>query len=99
MKPLFIPLKGDEFDRFASGEKTTEYRRLGPQYNERTCTAGRRVTLSRGYSGARLSGSIVSVETRRARKGAGLDTYGPDAMIIAIDLADIRPIAFQRRAA
>lgn len=91
---LFVPLKGCEFDRFARGEKTIEYRRLGPQYSLKTCRIGRRVTLSHGYSGARLSAIIESVEVFPARKGCGLDTYGSDAIIIAIAMTAITPMAW-----
>ncbi len=56
---LFIPLKAEFFDAFASGAKTDELRRFGPRWNERTCIVGRAVTLSRGYGKAqRLSGRI-----------------------------------------
>ncbi len=58
-RPLFIPLKGEFFDAFASGTKTEELRRFGPRWNERTCEVGRAVTLSRGYGKAqRLTGRI-----------------------------------------
>ena len=57
-KPLFVPLKGEYFDAFASGAKNTEYRLYGKRWNERTCRIGRAVTLSRGYSGARLRGHV-----------------------------------------
>jgi hypothetical protein len=59
-KALFIPLTGQWFDAFASGQKTVEYRRAGPRWNARTCVIGRRVVLSHGYSGARLTGVITS---------------------------------------
>jgi hypothetical protein len=59
-KPLFIPLKAEFFDAFASGRKTAELRRYGPRWNERTCTVGRPVVLSRGYGReSRLNGSVV----------------------------------------
>jgi hypothetical protein len=32
MQPLFIPLRGVEFDAFARGEKSIEYRQLGPNF-------------------------------------------------------------------
>lgn len=87
MRPLFVPLKGCEFDAFDRGAKTVEYRRFGPNYNLRTCTIGRGVTLSRGYSGARRTGVITSVDMFYARPGQGLETYGPGAIIIAIAIA------------
>lgn len=48
-KPLFIPLKGEYFDRFERGEKSEELRRWGPRWNMDTCRPGREVVLSRGY--------------------------------------------------
>lgn len=60
MKPLFIPLKGEYFDQFASGEKTVEYRPYGPRWNAGTCPIGREVVLSRGYGKAhRLRGVVT----------------------------------------
>ena len=58
-KPLFVPLKAEFFEAFASGAKKDELRRYGPRWNETTCAVGRVVTLSRGYGKAqRLSGII-----------------------------------------
>lgn len=97
-RPLFIPLKAAEFDAFAVGEKTTEYRRLGRNFTLASCRVGRQVTLSRGYGKqARLQGTIVAVETFMARKGQGLDTYGPAATIIAISIHLNRKAARARR--
>lgn len=61
-KPLFIPLKTEYFEAFRLGTKTVELRRYGPMWNERTCTPGRAVTLSHGYSGARLPAVVVRLE-------------------------------------
>jgi hypothetical protein len=58
VKPLFVPLRTEHFRAFAGGTKTTEYRRLGPRWNARTCVVGRPVTLSHGYSGERLSAVV-----------------------------------------
>lgn len=59
MRLLFIPLKGEYFDQFASGAKRDELRLYGPRWNERTCAIGRAVTLSRGYGRRhRLTGTI-----------------------------------------
>ena len=49
MRPLFIPLRREYYDAFASGDKWEEFRPLGPRWNARTCPPGRRVTLSMGY--------------------------------------------------
>jgi len=60
MKPLFIPLKGEYYDQFVSGEKTDELRLYGKRWNEITCIEGRPVLLSRGYSAKhRVFGEIV----------------------------------------
>lgn len=80
-KALFVPLKGVWFDAFENGRKTTEYRRAGPRWNARTCKVGRRVVLSRGYSGKRLRGRIVSYREVPCHKSA-LDIY-PDAPLLA----------------
>jgi hypothetical protein len=63
-KPLFIPLAGKHYDRFADGTKDTEYRSAGPRWNEKTVFEGRKVTLSRGYGKKhRLSGVVESSVT------------------------------------
>ncbi len=60
MKPLFIPLKTEYYETFANGSKTSELRRYGPRWNERTCTIGRPVVLSKGYGkGSRMTGRIT----------------------------------------
>jgi hypothetical protein len=48
-KPLFIPLRREYYNAFLSGNKSVEYRRYGPGWNERTCWVGRPVMLSLGY--------------------------------------------------
>lgn len=58
---LFIPLKKEWFEMFASGAKKTEYRFYGKRWNERVCRVGRRVVLSLGYGKARrLTGTIAA---------------------------------------
>ena len=47
-KLLFIPLKAEYYDQFATGEKRDELRLYGPRWNKRTCPVGRPVILSRG---------------------------------------------------
>jgi len=60
-KPLFVPLVGWAYDQFAAGVKSTEFRRYGPRWNERTCALGRPVVLSRGYGlEHRLNGAVFS---------------------------------------
>jgi len=74
-RPLFIPLKREWFEAFKSGNNKREWRRYGPRWNKGTCTPRRRVTLSLGYSGARLYGRVSSFRTARA-KGAAASIYG-----------------------
>jgi len=58
-KPLFIPLKTEYFEAFQDGSKTEELRKYGPGWNEKTCTVGRDVVLSKGYGKhARMTGTI-----------------------------------------
>lgn len=47
--PLFVPLKAEFYEAFERGDKTVEYRRYGPRWNERSCYPGRSATLSYGY--------------------------------------------------
>lgn len=79
MKPLFIPLKGEFYDQFESGQKDTEYRPFGPRWNERTCPVGREVVLSRGYGKARrLQGTVkhFSISTVITQTGLWRSIYG-----------------------
>lgn len=60
-KPLFVPLKAEYFNDFASGLKTVEYRLYGPRWNERVCRVGRPVVLSLGYGKRqRIAGTVTS---------------------------------------
>jgi len=64
--PLFIPLYTRYFEAFKRGSKKTEFRTYGPGWNERTCVAGRRVTISKGYGKyERLSGVITRFNRRK----------------------------------
>ena len=60
MRALFVPLMSEYFHQFADGKKSTEWRVYGPRWNENTCTIGRPIILSKGYSGVRLTGRIKS---------------------------------------
>jgi hypothetical protein len=65
LKPLFIPLKREYFEAFASGAKTAEYRKYGARWNEKTCAPGRPVLLSCGYGKQRrLCGVITAFEIK-----------------------------------
>ena len=83
-KPLFVPLKTEWFRAFAAGAKTTEFRLYGPRWNEATCVPGRQVTLSHGYSGARISAEVVRLRKVRNRSKTGI--YPSGAILAAIDL-------------
>lgn len=59
-RPLFIPLRTEYFEAFRDRTKHFEYRPYGARWNERTCTIGRRVTISKGYGKQhRLHGRIA----------------------------------------
>lgn len=91
--PLFVPLRTEWFRAFESGEKTVEYRAYGPRWNETTCYVGRPVTLSHGYSGARLSTEIYIVEVLRAECAPDVarKIFPKADRIIAIYMSDVTP--------
>ncbi len=67
-KPLFIPLKSEYYEAFASGKKRAEYRLYGPRWNENTCRIGRSVILSKGYGKQnRMNRTITEFYKRDAR--------------------------------
>lgn len=83
-KPLFIPLRTEWFRQFEDGTKRTEYRAYGPRWNERTCRIGRSATISHGYSGKRMSGTVSSFDVLdHAHAPAGAREIYPDAAYIA----------------
>lgn len=87
MVPLFVPLKTEWFDRFASGEKTVEWRLFGKRWNRETCIAGRAIILSKGYGKyARLHGTIerVAVVRRDAAPRAAQELFPVGDEFIAI---------------
>lgn len=91
-KPLFVPLKTRYFRAFESGVKTIEYRRAGARWNEATCWIGRPVTLSHGYSGARLYARVVRTEHILGSFLENCDPYDPADELIAIELELLAPI-------
>jgi hypothetical protein len=87
-KPLFVPLKREWFEAFASGAKQEEWRRYGRGWNEQTCRIGRPVTLSLGYSGARLHGRVTSFRVAPASPGAAeLYGEGTPCAVIGVEIA------------
>jgi hypothetical protein len=91
-KPLFIPLKREFFEAFERGEKTEEYRPMGPRWNHETCRHGREVVLSLGYGkGRRLRGKIVAftVHHRAFELPGWVECYGDrkgEAAVIGVKL-------------
>ena len=75
---MFIPLKKQYFNQFSTGEKSVEYRLYGTRWNERTCTPGRAVTLSCGYSGPRIAGVIDAFDLALFADIPGMDAVYPD---------------------
>lgn len=87
MKPLFIPLKGEYYDLFVSGDKTFELRRFGLRWNEKVCAVGRSVTLSRGYGKtARIAGIIYSFDRFPAQLLSGLNRIAVGRLYGTLDL-------------
>lgn len=83
MKPLFIPLKTEYYNRFKDGSKRSELRLYGARWNENTCKVGRKVVLSKGYGKqARMPGIIKEFLVRDANtfgstyKQSILNLYG-----------------------
>ena len=101
VKPLFIPLKAEYYDQFATGEKRDELRLYGPRWNERTCPVGRPVILSRGYGKQhRLRARIWRFKRQHGStfgstySAAILTCHGTlDIDIAVISLTDIAPAA------
>lgn len=86
--PLWLVLRGEHFDAFAAGTKTTEYRRFGsPLGRLERLPIGRPVTLSRGYSGPRLHMVIKAVSVVPAASvPKAAEIYGRRARLVAIEL-------------
>ena len=83
--PLFVPLRTEYFRAFERGEKRAEWRAYGPRWNERTCWVGRDVTLSLGYSGARISARITGFDVHRGAD-LGSTIYHGDTLVAVISL-------------
>jgi len=100
MKPLFVPLKTEYFEAFASGKKTEELRAYGPRWNEKTCMAGRDVVLSKGYGKqSRMTGRVWKFKKQHGSlfgstyKAAILEVFGTlDIDIACISITDLRAI-------
>lgn len=99
-KPLFIPLKGEYFDRFEDGTKRSELRKWGPRWNMRVCEPGRAVVLSRGYGKQKRLSARIGMYVHQAgwRHPAVfhddiLAVFGSlDVQIVRLDLVEIAPL-------
>lgn len=90
MTALFIPLKTEYFEAFKAGTKRTEYRVYGPRWNERTCTVGRPVVLSKGYGRThRLQGEVTAFWKSSLAPADWQKCYGPlgDRLVAHIRIA------------
>jgi hypothetical protein len=86
MKPLFIPLKRQFFEEFASGIKKTEYRQYGPRWNEKVCKPGRLVTLSLGYGKQNRMRGVIKAFSKSVvptRSVAWKECYGDKSGVAA----------------
>ena len=100
MKPLFIPLKTEYFNAFKDGSKRDELRLYGKRWNEKTCSLGREVVLSRGYGKhERLKGNIWKFKKQHGStfgstyKKSILDVFfNLDVDIAVISIHNLRPI-------
>jgi len=85
--PLFVPLRAEYFREFAAGTKNVEWRKIGPRFNERTLYKGRAITLSNGYSGARLYGRVVRLEFAAASTVPNATSiYKPSDLLVGIHI-------------
>lgn len=84
---LFIPLRGEHFERFADGTKDTEFRRYGLRWNEEVCRIGRPVVLSNGYGNhRRMTGTIIGFERRIVDSPEWISCYGEPGMAACIKI-------------
>ena len=84
-KPLFVPLFREHFNAFLDGSKRVEFRKHGARWNRETCRVGRRITLSCGYNGPRLHGTITrfDVSTAPSISEAWRKIYGDERREVA----------------
>jgi len=95
---LMGELPADDQARKDAEKVAEELRLYGPRWNERTCTVGRAVTLSKGYSkGNRLTGRIWKFKRQHGTtfgstyKAAIATCYGTlDVWIACISVTDLR---------
>jgi hypothetical protein len=85
-RPLFIALRREHFEAFRDGRKRHEWRRYSKRWSEQSCPIGRRVTLSLGYSGARLFGLVIGFQRRRAQTAAQAELFGEGTVCAVIEI-------------
>lgn len=85
LPPLFIALRREWFEAFLDGSKTDEWRRYGSRWNETSCSIGRPVILSLGYTKTRLTGVIVGFRIRQAT-GPAMEIFGAGTKCAVIEL-------------
>ena len=87
MKALFIPLKREYFEAFASGRKTHEYRMDAPRWSAKNVFPGRPVVLSLGYGKQhRLKAVVVSRAYKWMDTEAWHNCYGQNGFGVDIEL-------------
>lgn len=99
MKPLFLPLKTEYYEAFKNGNKPEELRLYGARYNEKVCTIGREIIISKGYGKQnRMKGVISSFKKQHGAtfgsgyKAAILACYGTlDKEIACFGIKDLKP--------
>ena len=92
-KPLFIPLKTEYYEAFERGDKHEEIRLYGPRWNEKTCSIGRKVILSKGYGKhARMTGTIAAFHKRKGHTFGSTSRRAIEALYGSLDedMAEIR---------
>lgn len=85
-KPLFMPLNSAPYEEFVAGTKPYECRIYGTRWNEKNCTVGRKVILSKGYGKKnRLFGIITGFQVFRGRN---LNNFSQLAEIYKRDVSE-----------
>lgn len=100
MKALFIPLKTEYYEAFSNGSKREELRRYGSRWNEKTCTVGRPVILSKDYGKqSRMTGRILKFKRQHGTTFGStyradiLDVFGTLDIEIACVAIEMTPNA------
>src|ERR1700690_3183601 len=96
--PLFIALRREFFEAFATGAKTEEWRAHRGRWTTRHVFVGRLVVLSLGYAGQspahagrRLRARIARVDLRYPETPEQVAFFGAGTECIVLSLVDITP--------